>query len=58
MLLRGLRRPIATVRIECPLSGWIPDSTRCEAIRALMTSSAALVLPNKRYSKVLASPDD
>jgi hypothetical protein len=53
----SLGRFIATVRIDCPLSAWIPDWTHCEAIRAFMTSCAALAFPNKRHSRVLASPE-
>jgi hypothetical protein len=51
----GSGRPISPVQIECPPSGWIPDSTRCEAIRASLTSCGASALPNKRHSRVLAS---
>jgi hypothetical protein len=29
--LLGLKRRISAVRIECPLSGWIPGSIRCQA---------------------------
>ncbi len=53
----GLRGLIATVRIDCPLLGWIPDSTPCEAIHVLPIFCAAWVFPNKRYSQVSASPE-
>ncbi len=53
----GFKGPIMTVRIDCPLSGWIPDSTRYEAIHVLPIFCAAWVFPNKRYSQVSASPE-
>ena len=33
----GSKGDIAIVQRECPLSGWIPDSTRCAAVRASPT---------------------
>lgn len=39
--LPGSTEPIATVRIDCPLSGWIPDSTQSETTPASQTSYAA-----------------
>jgi hypothetical protein len=39
----GLRRLIEIVLIECPSSGWIPDSTRCAGIRVSTTCYVASV---------------
>jgi hypothetical protein len=36
------------------MPGWIPGSTRCEAIRTLMISCAASAFPNERDSDALA----
>lgn len=38
----GSRKPISNVQIDCVLPGWIPGSTRCEAIRASPTCCAEL----------------
>ena len=41
----GWRRRIAIAPIECLLSGWIPDSTRCAGMRVLTTCCAGWDCP-------------
>ena len=47
---------IATAPIECLLSGWIPDSTRCEAMRGFRDCCAGSGFLEARRSETERSP--